>query len=73
MYTHPYIQGISLVGVLKGDGHTPGTPKLTELPSYNSFMGNEIVGCPQAAIYLRNTRNTSCEPQSQCTVQPPPG
>ena len=49
----------SQVGVHKGDGKTPGTPKLTELPSFNSILDNSVNGGEGAAVHVLNTQNTT--------------
>ena len=43
----------------KGDGKTSGTPKLTELPSFNSILDNSVNGGEGAAVHVLNTQNTT--------------
>jgi hypothetical protein len=47
------------VGVHKGDGKTPGTPKLTELPLFNSILDNSVNGGKGAMVHVLNTQNTT--------------
>lgn len=52
--------GISLVGVYRGDGKTPGTPKLTEIPSFNQILDNLIVGQRGSEkLHVLRTANTT--------------
>ena len=52
--------GISLVGVYRGDGKTPGTPKLTEIPSFNQILDNLIVGQRGSEkVHVLRTANTT--------------
>ena len=52
--------GISVVGVYRGDGKTPGTPKLTEIPSFNQILDNFIVGQRGSEkVHVLRTANTT--------------